>query len=128
MAFASSTTATRPEEPWEDLVNDRLELPYTEAACERRGDVVEIFMARLRGHGEDDMGDVLQDLAIKGQQLQTLYSNLCSLMRLVQKIDSWSTGFLKRKHEPVEMLRPKLPAAEPFLRLWKDGSHRWASL
>ena len=102
--------------------------PYTEAACERRGDVVEIFMARLRGHGEDEMGHVLHDLAIEGQQLQTLYSNLCSLMRLMQKIDSWSTGFLKWKQEPVGMLRTKCPAAEAFLRLWEDGSHRWASL
>ena len=85
-------------------------------------------MARLRGHGEDEMGHVLQDLAIEGQQLQTLYSKLCSLMRLVQKIDSWSTGFLKWKQEPVGRLRTKFPAAEAFLRLWEDGSHRWASL
>ena len=55
-----------------------LSSPYTEAACERRGDVVEIFMARLRGYGEDELGHVLQDLASKGQQLQTLYSMLSS--------------------------------------------------
>jgi len=96
--------------------------PYTETACERRGDVVEVFFARLRGHGEEEFGSYLEG------PLQQLAAKFCDLMRLVQMLDSWDTTWLKWRGVSVQPMRQALPRAVPFLDQWAEGSHRWSRL
>ena len=99
-----------------------LRTPYTEASCERRGDIIEIFMARLRGDGKEEFGGYLEG------PLPELFTRFCLLMRLVQKLDSWETGWLKWKQVPVQPMRAALPCTAPFINQWGEGSHRWPSL
>ena len=96
--------------------------PYTEKSCERRGDVMEIFLARLRGHGEEEYGSYLEG------PLPLLAAKFCELMRLVQMLDSWDTTWLKWKQVRVQPMRLALPRAGPFLDQWAEGSHRWSNL
>ena len=96
--------------------------PYTEKACEMRGDVVEVFFARIRGHGEEEFGGYLEG------QLLPLARTFCELMRLVQMIDSWDTTWLKWKQVEVQPMRLALRKTVPFLDHWAEGSHCWPSL
>ena len=96
--------------------------PYTEKACEMRGDVVEVYFARIRGHGEEEYGSPLEG------PLPQLARTFCELLRIVQMIDSWDTTWLKWKQVRVQSMRVALRQSTPFLDHWEEGSHRWPSL
>ena len=70
----------------------------------------------------EELGDVLEG------PLPELFNKLFSLMRLVQKIDSWTTGYVKWKQTRVQRMRTILPTTAEFLDQWDEGSHRWPCL
>ena len=81
----------------------------TEHAIEMQGDVVEIWLAALRGH--EFFSPILPELvALSGRQIPDLFNRCCELCRTIHLLDGFlATGWLKYKMERVPTIIHRLP-------------------
>ena len=104
--------------------------PDTWDTLDRQGDLVEIFLAALRG--EDFF---LQMLDLDGSQLQMLFAETCACMRAIHWLNAVvRTGYVKYRKEHTRRLRALGlgPQTRAFEERWcarlGEQTHEWAAL
>ena len=96
---------------------------FTNRGVELKGDVVEVFLAALRGH---EFFDLTPEVTRRGTSLPTLFQQLCNLCQLVQYIDAAvCTGRVKSSSMEVTMLKMDEEfQSDEFMKAWTVESKR----